>query len=353
MSRSLRIGVVDQSPVYDGRPAAEALRRSVELAKRCEAAGYSRYWVAEHHNTPSYASPAPEILIAAIASQTRQIRVGSGGVMLSHYSPLKVAETFSSLQALFPGRIDLGVGRAPGGSSLSTHALAYPGFPSGGELYSEQLADLLALVRNQLPDGHQYQGLRAMPGTETPPAPWVLGSGSGSTRLAASLGAGFVLALFIGTDYRSPEIIRSYRKAFRPGGFGDQPSAMLATAVICADSMEEAKFVASTHTYWKLQAHLHGNREGLRPPEEVQTLYRQLSPSDRAYFDETLRTMILGTPGQCRDQLELLSDEYAVDEILAINVTYRFSDRVKCYEELAKVMELNPEHSAPALTRVG
>ncbi|GGC03040.1 hypothetical protein GCM10011352_31590 [Marinobacterium zhoushanense] len=351
MRQSLRIGVVDQSPVYDGRPAEEALRRSVQLAQQCEALGYSRYWVAEHHNTPSYASPAPEILIAAIASQTQEIRVGSGGVMLSHYSPLKVAEAFSSLQALFPDRIDLGVGRAPGGSSLSTHALAYPAPPAGSDLYAERLADLLALVCNDLPDEHQYRGLRAMPGTQTPPTPWVLGSGSGSTSLAASLGTGFVLALFIGTDYRSPDILRAYRRAYRPRGFAEQPSAMLATAVICADSLEEAKFIASTHTYWKVQAYLHGNREGLRSPEEVQSLYRHLSPSDQAYFDETLSTMILGTPEQCREQLEQLSDQYEVDEILAINVTYRFADRLKCYEKLAQAMELTPKQDRFVLTR--
>ncbi|MBR9882817.1 MAG: LLM class flavin-dependent oxidoreductase [Oceanospirillales bacterium] len=351
MSRTLRVGVVDQSPIHDGNPAEQALRNSVALARHCEELGFSRYWIAEHHNTPSYASPAPEILMAAIASQTRSIRVGSGGVMLSHYSPLKVAETFSSLQALFPERIDMGIGRAPGGSSLSTHALAYPGYPADGELYPEQLSDLLALVRNALPHGHPYQGLRAMPGTRTPPAPWVLGSGSASTQLAASLGAGFVLALFIGTEYRSPDIIRSYRDAYRPGGFDSKPNAMLATAVICADSLEEARHIAATHTYWKVQAFLHGNREPLRAPEQVHSLYKQLSPADQAYYDETLNSMILGTPEQCREQLEALSAQYDVDEILAINVTYRFADRLKSYEYLSSAMELSQhEQTTKALS---
>lgn len=349
MTGTLRIGAVDQAPIYDGKPAADALRRSVELARHCERLGYERYWIAEHHNTPSYASAAPEILMAAIAGQTQRIRVGSGGVMLSHYSPLKVAEVFSSLEALFPGRIDMGIGRAPGGSSLSTHALAYPGYPSGGELYPEQLRDLLALVRNDLPAGHPYEGLRAMPGTPQPPQPWILGSSNGSTGLAAALGAGFVLALFIGTEYRSPEIVRGYRQAFRAGGFGDTPGAMLASAVICAESLEEARFIASTSCYWKVQAYLHGNREPLRSPEEVQDLYRRLPPSDQAYYEESMNVMILGTPTQCRDQLERLSQTYGVDEIMAISSTYRFADRAKSYELLSEAMGLR---AAPGTTPV-
>ncbi|WP_051298415.1 LLM class flavin-dependent oxidoreductase [Marinobacterium litorale] len=340
MSQTLRIGVVDQSPIHDGRPGSDALLRSLELAQFCDQAGFSRYWIAEHHNTPSYASPAPEILIAAIAANTQQIRVGSGGVMLSHYSPLKVAETFSSLEALYPGRIDLGVGRAPGGSSLSTHALAYPGYPSGAELYPEQLNDLLSMLKGRLPEGHQYGGLMAMPGTNPPPAPWVLGSGSGSTELAGALGAGFVLALFIGTDHRGPDIIQHYRKCFRSGGFSHRPEAMIASAVICADSEEEARFIAGTHTYWKLQSVLKGNRESLRSPEQVADLYQKLSPSEQSYFDQTRNSMILGTPEQCRERIEQLAGYHGVEEVLAINVTYRFQDRITSYRKLARIMEL-------------
>jgi luciferase family oxidoreductase group 1 len=349
MSRQLRIGVVDQSPIHDGRPGSEALQRSVELARFCDSAGYSRYWIAEHHNTPSYASPAPEVLIAAIAARTKRIRVGSGGVMLSHYSPLKVAEQFSSLQALFPGRIDLGVGRAPGGSSLSTHALGYPAAPRGAERYPEQLDDLLQMLRGPLSEGHRFAGLKAMPGNALPPTPWVLGSGSGSTRLAGALGAGFVLALFIGTEHRGPDIIASYRQAFRASGFMRQPEAMLAAAVICADSREEARFLAGSHTYWKVQAFLHGRREPLHTPERVQELYHQLPLSDQAYFDETLNSMVLGTPEQCREQLEALANYHDVDEILAVNVTYRFADRIASYRRLASAMELgvNRDSGAP------
>lgn len=332
---TLKLSVVDQSPVHDNGTAAEALHFSTRLARLCDASGYHRYWIAEHHNTPSYASPCPEIMIGHIASATRRIRVGSGGVMLSHYSPYKVAETFRTLAALHGDRIDLGIGRAPGGDQRATEALAYPHVPLYGEDYAEQAAQLAGLLRDALPSGHPYAGLSVTPEGGVAPSLWMLGSSGGSSVLAGHLGMGFVLALFIGTHERPVSIIQEYRDAYRRSGHQGRPEAMLAAAVICADSRDEARFLAASHTYWKVQAFRHGIREGLLSPEEALNARKRLSLSDQAYFDETLDSMICGSPEQCREVLETLASTYDVDEIAVVNVTHAFEPRARSYQLLA------------------
>ncbi len=331
----LKLSVVDQSPIHEGRSAAEALHDSVRLAQRCEEFGYHRYWIAEHHNTPSYASPCPEIMVAQIAAATRRIRVGTGGVMLSHYSPYKVAETFRTLAALHGDRIDLGIGRAPGGDELASAALAFPYAPAFAEVYAQQAEQLAGFLTGRLPPQHPYASLRVMPEGGASPMLWMLGSAGGSSALAGQLGMGFVLALFIGTHDRPVAILDSYRRAYRDAGHAGDPQAMLAAAVICADSREEAEFLAASHTYWKVQAFRHGHREALKSPEAALDAKKTLSLSDQAYYDETLASMICGTPEYCRERLEVLADQYAVDELAVVNVTYHFDPRVRSYRLLA------------------
>ncbi|NVK40138.1 MAG: LLM class flavin-dependent oxidoreductase [Oceanospirillaceae bacterium] len=341
---TIKLSIVDQSPVHDGKSQAAALQDSVRLAQLADSLGYHRYWVAEHHGTPSYAGSAPEILIGQIAAHTRNIRVGSGGVMLSHYSPYKVAEVFRTLDAFFPGRIDLGVGRAPGGAGQITEALAYPHTPTAPNRFPHLLEALTGYIDGNLPTGHAFQGLPTTPeGSKTSPQLWALGSSDGSIELAARLGWGFVLALFIGTHHRAADIISDYRKMFRSRSRdGDNTGpAMIANAVICADSREEAEFLAASHTYWKLQAHRHGIREGLRDPAQCLDLYAQLPQSDRAFFDETRSGMILGTPEQCRERLEYQADYYDVDEVVAVAVTHSFEQRCESYRKLASAFGLS------------
>lgn len=339
----LKLSIVDQSPVHDGKTQAEALQDSVRLAQLADRLGYHRYWVAEHHGTPSYAGSAPEILIGHIAANTQKIRVGSGGVMLSHYSPYKVAEVFRTLEAFYPGRIDLGVGRAPGGAGQTGAALAYPNAPSAPNRFPDLLEALTGFIDGELPAGHAFEKLPTTPeGGYTKPQRWALGSSDGSIELAAQLGWGFVLALFIGTHERPAGIIDRYRKMFRPGpGTGDTTGpAMIANAVICADSQDEAEFLAASHTYWKLQAHRHGIREQLRDPGQCMDLYEKLPVSDKAFFDETLSGMILGTPEQCRERLEAQAGYYDVNEVVAVAVTHSFEKRCESYRKLAAVFEL-------------
>jgi len=337
---TLKLSVLDQSPVHDENPESSGLFTTIELAKLCDKAGYHRYWVAEHHDTPGYASPCPEMMVSNVAHATQRIRVGSGGVMLPHYSAFKVAETFKMLEAFHPGRIDLGVGRAPGGNPVSSEAISAPRQTIPAEYYPQQTRDLIGFISNNLPPQHPYHNATVVPRDVGAPGVWMLGSSDGSAEMAGELGAGFVLALFIGTHDRPPEIIARYKKAFQSNGSFASPQPMIAVAAICADTTEEARWLASSHTYWKVQAFRHGLRDPLFPPEVVMDKVKQLSPSDQAYYEETMNTMILGTPAQCQEELESVAKTFDVDEVMIVNVTHSFKPRINSYKMLAEQFEL-------------
>jgi len=334
--KNIKLSVLDQSPVHDNQPESSGLFSTIELAKACDEVGYHRYWVAEHHATPGYASPCPEMMVNNVAHATKRIRVGSGGVMLPHYSAFKVAETFKMLEAFHPGRIDLGVGRAPGGHPISSAAISAPRQTVPSEYYPSQTQDLIGYLSNNLPEDHPYSQAVVVPTDVGAPPVWMLGSSDGSAEMAGVLGAGFVLALFIGTHDRPPEIIQRYRKAFKQGGSLDKAEAIIAVASICADSKEEAELIASSHTYWKVQAFRHGKIDSFFSPEEVMDKKKQLSLSDQAYYDETLATMVTGTPEQCQSRLEQIAELYDVEELMIVNVTYSFKPRITSYKMLAQ-----------------
>ncbi|RTE65733.1 LLM class flavin-dependent oxidoreductase [Amphritea opalescens] len=332
---SLKLSVIDQSPAHNGQSQTAGLHYSTQLAQLCEELGYHRFWIAEHHDTPSYSSSCPEILIAHIAQNTHKIRVGSGGVMLSHYSPLKVAEVFRTLEALNPGRIDLGVGRAPGGTDLTSQALAFPNTPNTAALYPQLLSDLSGFLHDNLPTNHPFSGINATPINAAAPQLWTLGSSSGSVDLAAELGLGFVLALFIGTHDRPAEIFARYQAKFRPNDKGiEQPQTILSVACLAADNQEEAAYLAAPNMYWKVMAFRHGIREHLRSPEEALSLYNKLPLSDQAYYQETLNSVITGSGEECRAELEQLAEHYHAQELMLVNVTHDFEDRCNSYRKL-------------------
>ncbi|HEX2273745.1 MAG TPA: MsnO8 family LLM class oxidoreductase, partial [Acidimicrobiales bacterium] len=263
MDRRLALSVLDQAPVPAGSAPGRALRESVELARAAEAWGYRRYWIAEHHNTPSLAATAPEVVVAAVAAATSSIRVGSGGVLLPYYSPLKVAEVFRSLHALFPGRIDLGIGRAAGTDPAGEAALLASGGASGDEHFAENLAELLAFLEVGAATEAE---VRAMPEGPGGPEVWLLGSSSYSSACAAYLGLPLAFAHFI-TPAHGPQIVESYRRGFR-GGPGQAPRVVIAVAALCADSDEEAERHAATADLWRLGPE-GARRPPILPPEEV------------------------------------------------------------------------------------
>ncbi len=330
-----RISVLDQSPIHDGKGEASGLQDTITLAKLCDGLGYHRYWCAEHHSTPGYASPCPEIMVAHVACSTNRIRAGTGGVMLTHYSPFKVAETFRMLEALHPGRIDLGIGRAPGGSQLAHQAIAAPREVIPHEYYPQQSAELISYLQNTLPNNHPFHGIQVEPHNGGSPQIWMLGSSGGSSELAGKLGAGFALALFIGTHQRSKAIITAYEQAFKPVADFVKPNSLIAVAAITADNREEAEFIAASHVYWKVQAFRLGKRDPLYTPEQALDLKKQLSADNQAYFDETMKTYLLGTADDCLQDMQQLAEDFGVEEVMVVNVTYGLDVRLKTYRELA------------------
>jgi len=335
---TLKFTVVDQSPVPGKAHPLSPVALSAELAKACDRWGYDRYWVAEHHNSGNFAGPAPEILISHIASITDRIRVGSGGVMLPHYSPYKVAEQFRLLETLFPGRIDLGIGRAPGGDGLASHALAFPNSPSHEDNYAQQAMLLKAFLEKSIPQEHPYHDLRVMPDDSPIPEMWMLGSSGGSASLAGHVGMNMALALFIGPEDRPVSIVDEYEAAWRDAEHPGDPQTMIAVSAVCADSKEEAALIASSQAYWKVMAFRHGIREPLNSPEEALNLKASLSPSDQAYFDATLASVIHGTPEQCETELSKLSERYRTNQLALVTVTYDYADRLASYERLSTLL---------------
>jgi luciferase family oxidoreductase group 1 len=333
---SLDISVLDQSPVLASPSGAGGLVLTVELAKAAEEWGYKRYWVAEHHGSDAYAGTAPEILVGHLASQTNTIRVGSGGVMLPHYSPYKVAEKFGMLATLYPRRIDLGIGRASGTDGLGSHALAYPYQPLHEDSYPQQALLLKGFIDQSIPASHPYARLKVMPAGVPKPEMWMLGSSGGSAELAGSLGYKMALALFIGPQERPVSIVDDYENAWRAAGHEGDPEVMIVTACFCADTREEAKMITATQAYWKVFAFLYGRMVPFFPPDEVSALYKKLSPSEQEYFDMTRESGIYGTPDECLERLQQLSIKYRANELGIVTVTYDQASRLKSYRLIAE-----------------
>lgn len=331
---NIKLSVVDQSPVHGSHDKIEAPRLTVELAQLCDGLGYYRYWVAEHHDSVHFANPCPEIMVASIASVTENIRVGSGGVMLSHYSPLKVAECFKMMATLFPDRIDLGVGRAPGGTGLTSHALAFPHEPHHGDLYAHQAQMLAGFVKGSLPTDNPYSKIRVLPDNSPTPELWMLGSSGGSAGLAGHLGYNIALARFIDPDNCHPSIFQRYTEEWDKAGHEGTPNKLLAIACICAETEEEARLKAGTAVYRKFAAQI-GQREDFLTPSEVQDRYNAMSTSDQAAYDHILNGYTVGTPEQCRQDIEQLAKAFDCDEVATVTVTHSHQDRMDSYRLLA------------------
>ena len=339
------LSVLDQSPIRKGGSAAEAFANTIDLAKQAERLGYSRYWLAEHHNTSSFAGSAPEVLIAAVAAATNHIRVGSGGVMLPHYSPLKVAECFRVLETLYPGRIDLGVGRAPGGDMRTTRALQ-PGpqaydvgvFPQQVELLRQFLEDAMGLHGEEggFPADHPYVGLHATPRGPGMPALWMLGSGGDGAIIAAQLGLAYCFAHFINQD-AGTQPLELYRRNFRPSRDNVSPRGSIAVSVTVADTEEEAKRIASSRNLWVM--HLLQNRAGSFPSIEEALAY-PYTDQDRVMLRAIEQRSITGSPENVRGKLLALGEAHGVDDFVILTITYDQKDRVRSYELLAEAMGL-------------
>lgn len=330
-SGPLRLSVLDQSPIAEGSTGAEALRNTIDLAQLTDGLGYHRYWVAEHHGGPMLAGPSPESLIGPIAAATQRIRVGSGGVMLPHYSPLKVAETFSVLAGLFPGRIDLGLGRAAGTDPMTTFALQRDRRQAAPDDFPAQLVELLGYLYDRLPPEHPFARLAAtLPGRPERPEPWLLGSSQQSAIWAAELGLPYAFADFI--NPKGAEIAALYRERFAEHEHsGLRPRTAVAVWVICAETDEEAERIAASGrmTFTLLRR---GELIAVPPPERaLEFLAADRSPGG----PRPERRAVLGSPATAAGQLREVAELYGAEEAIVVCITYDHGDRRRSYELLA------------------
>lgn len=329
----ITISVLDQSPIYPGETAAEAFAHTVLLAQKSEELAFRRFWVSEHHDSDHVAGSSPEVLISYLLAKTQTIRVGSGGVMLQHYSPYKVAENFNVLAALAPGRVDLGIGRAPGGLPRSTQALQR-GVQEDASL-TDKIVELRQFVHNTLEEDHPLAGLRAAPLPETAPELYVLGASAGSAEIAAGLGLPYVFSLFInGDESAALEAIRVYRSTF-DYSHGREPEILVALSVIVADSEEEAAELAGSLKLVKI--HLASGRTlTLGTREQAEEFGRQAGEPYTIEEQEPFITK--GTKEVVREQLLRLQQASGVDEIIVTSNIQPFAKRIRSFELLSEAL---------------
>jgi luciferase family oxidoreductase group 1 len=332
----MKISVLDQSPISEGSTGADALRNTLDLARLADDLGYERYWVAEHHGTPMLACASPEVMIAAIGSSTRRIRIGSGGVMLPHYSPLKVAETFSILSALFPNRVDLGLGRAPGTDHHTAFALQRDRRQPAPDDFPQQLGELLGYLENSLPQGHPFARLAALPGRPHVPEIWLLGSSPQSAIWAADNGLPYCFADFINPEGAS--FAGLYRDRFCASEVLAAPRLMVAGWAICADTDEEAQRIASSARMTRALL----NEGKLIPVPSIDKAQRFLA--ERGPNPDTVarpRRAIIGAPAMVKSGIEALADLYGAEEVMIVTITYDHAARRRSYELIAKAFGLS------------
>jgi luciferase family oxidoreductase group 1 len=341
----LRLSVLDQSPIPEGSTGSDALHNSIDLARLADELGYERYWVAEHHATPGLASASPEVLIGPIAAATSRIRVGSGGVMLPHYSPLKVAESFSALSGLFPGRVDLGLGRAPGTDPMTMYALQRDRREASPDDFPQQLAELLGYLNDNLPENHPFARLaKTLPGRPERPDVWLLGSSAQSAIWAAELGLPYSFADFINPN--GAELAKLYRDRFLDTPDAPAPRQSVAVWAICAESDEEAQRLASS-SRMTLRL-LHEGR--LIPVPPVEKALRFLESRGAAPEGSMARSRrgIIGDPDKVRAGIEDVAREYGAEEVMVVTITHDHGARRRSYELIAEAFEGGSVTSSPS-----
>ena len=327
----LTLSVLDQSAAGDGRPQDATIRQTLALASKCEAWGYKRFWVSEHHSHPSIVGTAPEVLMAAIAAQTSSIRLGSAGVMLPHYAPLKVAEQFRVLDALAPGRIDLGVGRAPGSDGRTAQLLNPDRYASDN--FPQQVMELQAWVTGQpLPPGHPGHGVFAYPSGPSSPNVWMLGSSDYGAQLAAHLSLPYAFAYFITDGQGADQAMHLYRNNFRPSQARPKPEAVICVWALAADTEEEAWRLFESRARWKMDRNL-GRIDAILPPDQA---VRDYSAGEQRALTELKDNALVGTAKQVVSKLRALAERLQIEEIVVITWTHDPVAQARSYELLAQ-----------------
>jgi len=335
---NLTLSVVDQSPMRHGGTATDALSESVKLAQIVEKLGYERYWVAEHHNSSSFSGTSPEILVGQIAANTNSIRVGSGGVMLPHYSSLKVAEQFSVLNSFYPNRIDLGIGRAPGSDRKTAAALSYPKTQPNTDTFPQQIIDLINYLSEDITDStHPFAEIKVQSGPKptTQPKIWLLGSSDYSAKLAAILGLPFCFADFFGDLQHGPLVSEIYQSQFKPSKEYPSPKFSVAVQALCAPTKEQCEYIGSSRNVNKASSAMKYHNQGLLPPEQASKL--PLTFEAKRFMDQFTKGYVDGDPNQVREKLLDVSEKYKTKDIGIVTNCYSFEDRVNSYRLIAEI----------------
>ena len=340
------LSVLDLAIVAEGSEPADALRNSVELARDVERLGYTRHWVAEHHNMPGIASAAPAVLIAELAAATSEIRVGSGGVMLPNHAPLVVAEQFGTLVGLHPGRIDLGIGRAPGTDPVTAAALRRTADGLSADDFPQELGELFAFFDGEFPEGHPYGRITAVPGQGSRPEIWLLGSSDYSAQAAGMLGLPFSFAHHFSPHNTMPAL-EIYRNSFRASEHLDEPYAMVALGVICAEDEERARWLAGPArlSFARLRQ---GRPTRFPTPEEAAA--HDFTAQEEAAVKAVSGSAVIGDPDRVREGLLEFAAKTEADELMLTTMVHAHEDRLRSYELVAEAMELAPRADHAELT---
>ncbi|MGE6367775.1 LLM class flavin-dependent oxidoreductase [Planococcus kocurii] len=331
---ALKYSLLDQSPISEGSTPQEAVKHTAILAQQAEKWGYTRFWVSEHHDATTLAGSSPEVLIAHLGAVTQTIRLGSGGVMLPHYAAFKIAENFKLLEALYPGRIDAGMGRAPGGMPRASYALN-EGKKRDSSLFPKQIDELCMYLNDAIPEDHPYFGMKATPVTVNTPPIWILGSSENSARLAAEKGLPYMFAHFINGE-GGQTFTKEYRKQFKSID-GSNPYVGIAIFVVCQETPELAEWIASSLDL-SLSMSAQGMPSNGTPPPEKASAY-PYSKFEKQLVAENRRRMVVGTSQHVVDQLETVASEYEADEVMLVSATYDFKDKLKTFELIAEEMK--------------
>lgn len=331
----MKLSILDQSPRSIGKTAGQALEASMQLARSGEKLGYARYWIAEHHDFSGLSCSAPEVMLGYIGANTETIRIGAGAVLLPHYKPYKVAEVYNMLATLYPGRIDLGVGRAPGGSAEVTMALSDQYLQNVFNL-PEAFKELLHFLNNDFPSDHKYSKTSAAPVPAISPQPWVLGTSIKSAKLAAENGTAYAFGHFM-SDKDGPDIMKTYIERFKPSAKLQKPESIVAVSVVCAETTVQAERLALSGFLWKLQLAKGEVVDGVPSLEE--TDHYSYTSEDNRMISDMRSKMIIGNPKEVVEQLVELQSIYHNDEFMIVTITHSYSDRILSYELVAN--ELN------------
>jgi len=326
----MKLSMLDQAPISKGKTARDALDASIELAKRGDQLGYERYWIAEHHDMDGLACSNPAVMLGVIGQQTKRIRLGAGAVLLPYYKPFAVAETYNLLATLYPDRIDLGIGRAPGGSAEASMALS-DNFLQGVKGMPEALDDLQAFFDRSFPSDHLFSNVDPSPIPITSPVPWMLGTSERSAILAAEKGMPYTFGHFM-SEADGPAIVKKYRELVKPDAV-KQPGPIVTIAVICAETTEKAEELALSSLLWNVQQHK-GESQGVPSIEEAKTY--TYNAADLALIKKMKHSMVIGNPTEVVKQIKALQERYEVDEFMIVTITHDYESRLHSYQLIAE-----------------